>query len=158
MSIRLAIPEEAEECWNIRNLAIRQGCRTSYSASVIQAWTPENMPENYREVITENPFFVIDMVEAGLVATGYLDLSSGSIEAVFTLPEHSGKGWASLIIDKLKDEALNRGFKKLTLSSTPNAQTFYEKHGFIFIRENICSSSLAQADLRCIDMSFELIQ
>ncbi|EPK4393590.1 GNAT family N-acetyltransferase, partial [Klebsiella pneumoniae] len=26
MKIRLAVPVEAEECWNIRNQAIRYGC------------------------------------------------------------------------------------------------------------------------------------
>lgn len=50
MKIRLAVPEEAEECWNIRNLSIREGCKPSYSAKVLEAWTPEAMPEHYREV------------------------------------------------------------------------------------------------------------
>ena len=30
MKIRLAVPVEAEECWNIRNQAIRYGCKSSY--------------------------------------------------------------------------------------------------------------------------------
>ena len=106
MQIRLAVPEEAEECWNIRNLSIRQGCKLSYNARVLEAWTPEAMPEHYREVITVNPFFVVEMPDAGLVATGYLDLTGGSVEAIFTLPDYMGKGFASLIIEKIKDEAM----------------------------------------------------
>lgn len=156
MKIRLAAPEEAEECWNIRNASIREGCKPSYNANVLENWTPEVMPENYREVIKKNPFFVIDMPDAGLVATGYLDVSSASVEAIFTLPEYFGKGFASLVIEAIKGEARKRGFKQLTLSSTPNAQTFYEKHGFIFIKENIYPSRLAQTDLRCMDMSIKL--
>ena len=130
MKIRLAVPEEAEECWNIRNLSIREGCKPSYCASVLEAWTPEAMPEHYRAVITENPFFVVELPDAGLVATGYLDLTEGSVEAIFTLPDYFGKGFASLIIETIKDEAVKRGLKQLILSSTPNAQTFYEKHGY----------------------------
>lgn len=156
MEIRRAVPGEAEKCWNIRNLSIREGCKHSYSARVIEAWTPDVMPENYRMVITENPFFVVNMPEAGLVATGYLDISSHSVEAIFTMPDYAGKGLASLIIETIKGEARKRGLKKLTLSSTPNAQTFYEKHGFIFIRENTYPSKLARAELRCLDMSIEL--
>ncbi len=57
MKIRLAVPEEAEECWNIRNLSIREGCKPSYSAKVLEAGH-EAMPEHYREIITENPFFL----------------------------------------------------------------------------------------------------
>ncbi len=59
MKIRLAVPVEAEECWNIRNQAIRYGCKNSYDDAVIAAWTPEKMPESYRNVIVANPFFVI---------------------------------------------------------------------------------------------------
>lgn len=156
MQIRLAVPEEAEECWNTRNLSIRQGCKLSYKARVLEAWTPEAMPEHYREVITVNPFFVVEMPDAGLVATGYLDLTGGSVEAIFTLPDYMGKGFASLIIEKIKDEAMKRGLKQLTLTSTPNAQTFYEKHGFMFIRESKYPSRLAQTDLRGMEMSIAL--
>ena len=114
------------------------------------------MPESYRKVITENPFFVVEMPDARLAATGYLDLASGRVEAIFTLPEYFGRGLATLMITTIKSEALKRGFKALTLSSTPNAQTFYEKHGFMLIKESLCSSRLAQADLRCMDMFITL--
>ena len=156
MIIRRAAPEEAEQCWSIRNLSIREGCKSSYHTAVLEAWTPAAMPENYRTVITENPFFVVEMPDAGLVATGYLDLLSASVEAIFTLPDYVGRWLAGLVIETIKREALKRGIKKLTLSSTPNAQRFYEKHGFAFIKESRYASKLAQTDLRCIDMSIEL--
>jgi hypothetical protein len=87
MKIRLAVPVEAVECWNIRNQAIRYGCKNSYDDAVIAAWTPEKMPESYSEVIVANPFFVIDGSDNRPVATGFLDLSSGSVEAVARIPE-----------------------------------------------------------------------
>jgi len=156
MNIRLAAPDEAEECWIVRNLAIRHGCAQSYESSVIQAWTPEEMPESFRAVIIENPFFVIEGPDAKPVATGYLDLATGSVEAIFTSPDHIGKGLASQILEAIKWEARKQGFARLTLSSTPNAQKFYEKHGFIFLQESCYSSRLAQADLRCMEMAIEL--
>ncbi|WP_324709174.1 GNAT family N-acetyltransferase [Klebsiella pneumoniae] len=119
MKIRLAVPVEAEECWNIRNQAIRYGCKSSYDDAVIAAWTPEKMPESYRNVIVVNPFFVVAAPDGRLLATGYLDLSTGSIEAVFTLPQYTGKGLGSQIIEAIKSEARGRGFEQLTLSSTP---------------------------------------
>ncbi|WP_052282694.1 GNAT family N-acetyltransferase [Kluyvera genomosp. 1] len=156
MKIRLVSPEEAEACWTIRNLSIRQGCQASYSPDVLKAWTPEEMPEGYRVVITENPFFAVDIPDVGLVATGYLDVSAGSVEAIFTLPGYFGQGLASRIITTIKDEARTRGFKQLTLCATPNAQTFYERHGFRFIKENISPSRLVPEGLRCIDMAINL--
>ena len=156
MKVRLATPVEAEECWNIRNQAIRHGCKVSYDAAVIEAWTPQVMPEGYRRVIASNPFFVVDAPDDRLVATGFLDLSSGSVEAVFTLPQYTGKGLGSQIIEAIKSEARERGFEQLTLSSTPNAQPFYEKHGFKLLRESMYPSALAQAELRCMEMSINL--
>lgn len=94
--------------------------------------------------------------EGRLGATGFLDLSSGSVEAVFTLPQYTGKGVGSQIIEAIKSEARERGFEQLTLSSTPNAQPFYEKHGFKLLRESMYSSALAQAELRCREMSIKL--
>lgn len=156
MTIRLALPDEAEALWNIRNQAIRFGCRESYDASTIEAWTPDNMPASYRHVISANPFYVIDGPEGKPVATGFLDLSAGSVEAIFTLPAFTGRGLAGLIIDAIKDEARKRGFTRITLASTPNAAAFYQKQGFTFVRESVYPSGLARANLRCIDMVFEL--
>lgn len=91
MKVRLATSVEAEECWNIHNKVIRHGCKCSYDAAVIKAWTPAAMPEEYRRVIAANPFFVVDGPDNRPVATGILALSTESIEAVFTLPNHLGK-------------------------------------------------------------------
>lgn len=114
------------------------------------------MPESYRNVIVANPFFVVAAPDGRLVATGFLDLSSGSVEAVFTLPQYTSKGLGSQIIEAIKSEARERGFEQLTLSSTPNAQPFYEKHGFKLLRESMYPSALAQAKLRCMEMSINL--
>jgi GNAT superfamily N-acetyltransferase len=135
---------------------LRYGCKNTYDDAVIAAWTPEKMPESYRNVIVANPFFVVDVTDGRLGATGFLDLSSGSVEAVFTLPQYTGKGLGSQIIEAIKSEARERGFEQLTLSSTPNAQPFYEKHGFKLLRESMYSSALAQAELRCMEMSVKL--
>ena len=35
-------------------------------------------------------------------------------------------------------------------------QVFYEKHGFILVRESMYRSALAQAELRCMEMSIKL--
>lgn len=153
MEVRLALPSEAETLWDIRNQAIRHGCREIYDAATITAWTPDAMPEGYRNAIIENPFFVVDAAETGKpVATGFLDVANGSVEAIFTLPDFVGKGIARLILQAIKNEAIRRGFSQLTLSSTPNACAFYEKQGFTIVKEAMYPSSLAGTRLRCFDM------
>lgn len=154
MEIRLARPEEAPVIWHIRNAAIRHGCRGVYSDEVIAAWTPESMPQGQVAMINENPFYVALSDEGQPVATGFLDIATGTIEAIFTLPQWEGHGLATRILHTLKQEALRRDFNRLTLAATPNACNFYQKRGFAVVQESVYHSKLAGADLRCIDMVY----
>ena len=86
MRVRVAIADEAPALWDIRNQAIRHGCRESYLPEIIRAWTPDGMPEGYRHAVRDNPFFVVDDGQGKPVASGYLDIEEGSVEAIFTLP------------------------------------------------------------------------
>ena len=156
MKPRLARPDEAATLWRIRNLAIRHGCQSVYSAEVITAWTPDALPPGYFEAVKGNPCFVIDDPAYGAAATGFLDLKTGSVEAIFTLPECNGKGYASAIMTAIINEARQRGFKRLTLAATPNASGFYLRHGFSTVREALYPSALAKADLPCVEMTLAL--
>ncbi|ORM70200.1 GNAT family N-acetyltransferase [Pantoea rwandensis] len=156
MKPRLARPDEAAALWRIRNLAIREGCQSVYPAEVITAWTPDALPPGYFEAIRGNPFFVIDDPEYGAAATGFLDLKTGSVEAIFTLPSCNGKGYASAIMTAIIDEARQRGYRQITLAATPNASGFYLRHGFSTVREALYPSALAKADLPCIEMTLAL--
>lgn len=156
MTLRKATPQEAETLWNIRNQAIRHGCTTSYDAEVIARWTPDLMPERYRHMVIEYPFYVVEDEKGDVAATGYLDLDTHCLEAIFTLPAASGKGMATQIIEALKHEARSRGITRLTLDATPNAQSFYQKLGFVTLRENYHHSRMAGADLRCFEMAITL--
>ena len=156
MTLRKATPQEAETLWNIRNQAIRHGCTTSYDAEVIARWTPDLMPERYRQMVIEYPFYVVEDEKGDVAATGYLDLDTHCLEAIFTLPAASGKGMATRIIEVFKHEARSRGITRLTLDATPNAQSFYQKLGFVTLRENYHHSRMAGADLRCFEMAITL--
>ncbi|ADI78536.1 MULTISPECIES: GNAT family N-acetyltransferase [Pantoea] len=156
MIVRQASPEEAHTLWNIRNQAIRHGCEQVYPPDVIAAWTPDRMPASFPAMIRVNPFFVIDGPAGVPVATGSLDLAAASVEAIFTLPDFTGQGMAGLIIDTIKAEARQRGYRQLTLASTPNAVSFYEQHGFRALGESLYPSKLAGCALRCIEMAIGL--
>ncbi|MCE0491083.1 GNAT family N-acetyltransferase [Pantoea sp. Mb-10] len=153
MTPRLAHQEEVHALWRVRNLAIRHGCQSVYPPEIITAWTPDAHPGGFSTVIQNNPFYVVDDAHYGVAATGFLDLNGGSIEAIFTLPECSGKGYASAIMEALISEARQRGFTQLWLAATPNASGFYLRHGFTAVRETRYPSALAQADLACVEMT-----
>ena len=156
MTLRKAKPQEAETLWNIRNQAIRHGCKASYDADVIARWTPVLMPERYRQMVIEYPFYVVEDEKGHVAATCYLDLDTHCLEAIFTLPAATGKGMATRIIEALKQEARSRGITRLTLDATPNAWTFYQKLGFVTLNEKYHHSRMAGADLRCFEMAINV--
>ncbi|MFL4291048.1 GNAT family N-acetyltransferase [Enterobacter asburiae] len=156
MTLRKAKPQEAEILWNIRNQAIRHGCKISYAADVIARWTPDLMPERFRQTIVEYPFYVVENEKGDIAATGYLDLDTHCLEAIFTLPAAFGKGMATRIIEALKNEARSRGITRLRLDATPNAQSFYQKLGFVTLSETYHHSRMAGVDLRCFEMAIDL--
>ena len=156
MQARLATPAEAEKLWNIRNQAIRIGCKDGYSDDIRAAWTPDIMPESYRNTLINNPFFVVDNENGEPISTGFLNLSENSVDSIFTLPEYIGRGAASLIISAIKNEAKERGIKQLVLDSTPNAETFYQKLGFTSLQKDYYYSPLLNTELPCIKMVIHL--
>lgn len=87
-----------------------------------------------------------------LVATGFLDVKYGRVEAIFTLPQYRGQSLATIILNAIIIESRKRNFSELTLSSTPNAQSFYEKHGFKLIERTCTRSGIARRELVGIEM------
>ncbi|EPY7437453.1 GNAT family N-acetyltransferase [Klebsiella quasipneumoniae] len=156
MNIIIASPERAEECWTVRNQAIRYGCKNSYSDTVIEAWTSDQMPDGFRNLITKDFFFIGQDETGKIIATAFLDKSTNSLKAFYVLPEYQGKGIGTIFLTALLAEAKKSGMKHLELSSTPNARFFYENRGFVLIGEKAYTSSVTGTDLLCFDMHMTL--
>ena len=104
MTLRKATPQEAETLWNIRNQAIRHGCTTSYDAEVIARWTPDLMPEHYRQMVIEYPFYVVEdeslnvMDKFKLHGNRYIAHLTGGLALHLNLEEHlSAKQYRQLL-------------------------------------------------------------
>jgi len=114
------------------------------------------MPQDYRQAIRQNPFYVAETPQGQLLATGYLDLARQRVEAMFTLPEAMRQGLAARIMTCIKQEALTRGLRSVALSSTPNAQGFYLKQGFQTVRNASHYSPAADYTFDCVEMVYRL--
>lgn len=153
MKISIAKKEDAQGLWRLRNQALRYGCCEVFDAKTLQAFTPETMPAGMFKVIEENQVYLIEAPAGDTpCACGYLDLITGNVEAIFTLPAYQGRGLASTIIAAIKQQAKSQGISQLTLSSTPNAVGFYQKQGFSIVSNGKYFSSSAQSYLDCVEM------
>lgn len=156
MTLRKAHPQEAEILWNIRNQAIRHGCKTSYDADVIARWTPDLMPEHYRQMVIEYPFYVVEDERETLRQPAILIWIPTVWRRYSPCLQPPVKAWRPGLSRRSKRRPIAGGITRLTLDATPNARSFYQKLGFVTLSEKYHHSRMAGADLRCFEMAINL--
>lgn len=57
------------------------------------------------------------------------------IQALYVDPKSAGMGLGAKLFDLVNDYAINKGKEKLHLKASLNAITFYQKMGFVSVRE-----------------------
>jgi len=50
---------------------------------------------------------------------------------MFVLPEFQGKGYGSMLLDRLEQQAANKGYANVVLDSSLPAYSLYEKRGYV---------------------------
>jgi putative acetyltransferase len=154
LRIRRATDDDREGVHMVHVRAIREVCSRSYSASQIAAWACLLSPDSYVAVVREG-FLVVAEGADGIAGFGQLDQKSGEVEAVYVLPGLQGKGIGGALLRSLEDAARAAGLKKLHLSATLNAVSFYERSGYV--GEGPIVHRLATGvELQCLRMSKEL--
>lgn len=122
--------------WDLRTRAVRITCASHYPPDIIDAWCATPAPERLPALIEAGGALVAD--EAGRMR-GYaiLDLESGEVDAVFVEPDQQGRGIARALMAALEAMALRHGLRRLFLSASLNAVPFYQRAGFVPLREEL---------------------
>jgi GNAT superfamily N-acetyltransferase len=114
--------------FELRRDAIRAGCADHYGSSQLEAWTSPLSDGSLRRPLPEHFYFAL--IEARIVGSGLLDISTGRIDAMFVLPPFFGRGIGRAMMRHLESIARIHGLKTLTLDATLNAAAFYRSQGF----------------------------
>jgi GNAT superfamily N-acetyltransferase len=80
---------------------------------------------------------VVAEKDGALAGFAVLDLASGEVDAVFVDPAHQGRGIALDLLRWLEELAQGRGVRRLFLSASLNAVAFYERAGFVRVRDEV---------------------
>ncbi|MEQ9727298.1 GNAT family N-acetyltransferase [Pseudomonas sp. WHRI 8822A] len=128
LSIRPALRSDAEAAFDIRRQAIRHQCSAVYTAEQISVWTAMPVTDGYRDSVGQNYYIACDGEQP--VATGFIDLQSGEIGAIFVLPVFMGQGIGRRVLLHLEQLALAAGVFDIHLDATPNAAPFYKRCGY----------------------------
>lgn len=122
--------------WGIRTRAVRHTCASHYAQHVIDMMCATPPPASMRALIGTGGALV---AEEGGQMLGYaiLDVATGEVHAVFVEPAHQGRGIALRLLDGLQAIAAERRLTRLFLSSSLNAVPFYQRAGFVVLRDEV---------------------
>ena len=75
------------------------------------------------------------------------------LEHMFVLPQWIGKGCGRMMMHHLVELCRSRSIDRLSVLSDPNARAFYEKTGWVYLREFPSAIPSRTTPLLCLDVS-----
>ncbi|MDN4037109.1 GNAT family N-acetyltransferase [Massilia sp. YIM B02443] len=133
-SYRIATPADPAPCWAMRTDALRVGCATHYPPATVEALCAAAPPASMPGLFAAGGAIVAEE-DGRIVGYAVLDRTSGEIDAVFVSPACQGRGIARRLLAGLEAMAAERGISHLFLSASLNAAPFYERAGFLHVRD-----------------------
>ena len=137
LSRRPATAADLSTMWELRTRAVRASCATHYPAAVIDIWCACAAPTSLPLLVLAGGAIVAEE-DGQLVGYAVINLESGEIDAAFVEPSHQGRGIALQLLQQLESLAHERRLARLFLSASLNAVPFYQRAGFILLREEVC--------------------
>jgi putative acetyltransferase len=131
---RAATAADLAALWPLRTRAVRASCAAHYPATVIETWSASAPPTSLAVLVKSA---VVAEEDGALAGFAVLDLASGEVDAVFVEPRHQGRGIALDLLRWLEGLAQGRGVQRLFLSASLNAVAFYERAGFMRVRDEL---------------------
>ncbi len=135
-SHRPATQADLSALWELRTRAVRAGSAAHYPAAVIDPWCAAPAPASLPLLIQAGGAVVAEE-EGHILGYAVLNLDTGEINAAFVEPAHQRRGIALQLLQQLESMAHARGLARLFLSASLNAVPFYERAGFLSVREEL---------------------
>lgn len=153
-SRRPATQADLSTLWELRTRAVRAGCSGHYPAAVIDIWCAAPAPASL-PLLIQTGGAVVAEEEGQIVGYAVLNLETGELNAAFVEPSHQGRGIARQLLRQLESMARERGLARLFVSASLNAVPFYERAGFVSLREELYPHRCG-VDLKSVFMEKQL--
>jgi GNAT superfamily N-acetyltransferase len=93
----------------------------------IQKLLARNDPDQFLKGRESVEYYVAEIEES---IVGVIGLDKDEIRTFYVDPKFQGQGIGKQLFEKVKELAINRGFKTLTTKSSPVAEDIYKRLGF----------------------------
>ena len=136
ITLRRATLDDIATLWHVRTRAIAHSCPAYYTAEVLAVWLASPAPAALQRHI-EHGGGLVAVEDGATVGYAVLDPLGGEVDAVFVDPARHGRGIGRILLDALEADARAGGIERLFLSASLNAVPFYERAGFVAVREEL---------------------
>jgi putative acetyltransferase len=152
--IRRASMKDRKAVLKVHASSIRGICKSHYSEEEIKVWLEVARSKSAKPIPDS---YIVLVAEEGREVVGFamLDVDKKEVTSLYVHAEHGSQGIGSSLLNKLEDEAREKGINSLQLRSTLNALSFYEEAGYE-AKETIKFSLTAEMQLDCVYMEKEL--
>lgn len=127
MKIRKANLKDAERISHLISKTTEKVKENNYSKKQITAWKKANTPGEIKKQLKDRIIFCA-LENKKLLGT--IALKKNEILGFYINYAYRGKGTGSKLLNRLEKYAKRKGVKKLILTSTPSACSFYRKKGY----------------------------
>lgn len=134
MNIRKYRPEDLEDKKKAHRKAIREIASKDYSEDEIDAWTSF---DDYGSIDNDVVEGWVAIADGELVGFADYRKDEGSVINVYVDPDYLRRGIGSRLLEKVLQDARNKGLDKLTAEASVTAKEFYQSHGFEVVEETV---------------------
>lgn len=138
MRIRSYEKEDAAEITNLFHETVHTVNRADYSLEQVWAWSPGRPePHVWHERMGDRITLVAEE-DGGVIAFAELE-GDGHLDMFYCRQDVVGRGVGSSLYRAIEREARDRGLVRITIESSITARPFFERHGFLVVREQLVS-------------------
>jgi GNAT superfamily N-acetyltransferase len=132
--VRLAQDDDADQASSVIQRAPRETNARDYSAENIEKIVGNFTPSAVRALIANHTAFFVAVMGVRIVGTAFLN--GNSVETPMVSPDLQRRGVGRLLMRSIEGVARDRGVSRLSLWSSITAEAFYDKLGYIAIRDH----------------------
>ena len=136
IELRPATCNDLATLWDLRTRAVAHACTAHYSAAVLAVWLASPAPDTLHELLA-NGGGTVAIEDGRMLGYAVLNAVSGEVEGLFVEPARHGRGIGALLMRAVEEMARAAGQPRLFLSASLNALPFYQRAGFVALREEM---------------------
>jgi len=133
MQFRKGSFDDVATLWALRTRCVRETCSSHYPPEVIAPWSASPPPAQYQRLLGQGGCVVAEDAQGSLLGFGVFDTEGNEVDALFVDPDRGGQGIGQALMQRLL--AMADPAREVVLSASLNAVPFYQRQGFVAVRE-----------------------